>query len=119
MNGISKWLAPVIVLAVAGLAAGVVDAQSIGEMAKSGAEDLGKIPDLIEVVLYLSGVVLVGSGIVKFKRFNDAPKSQRLGGAFATLLVGAALLALPAVYNGISKTFGMNAPETVGAPQLD
>ena len=119
MYGNTKWLASVIAVAVAGLAAGAADAQSIGEMAKSGATDLAEIPDFIEAVLYLSGVVLVGSGIVKFKRFNDAPKNQRLGGAFATLLVGAALLALPAVYGGISKTFGVNEAATVGRPSLN
>ena len=107
-----------IAVAVAGLAVGVADAQTIGDMATSGAGDLAQIPEFIEVVLYLSGVVLVGAGIVKFKQYNDAPKKQGLGGAIATLVVGAALLALPAVYQGISQTFGVDDSATIDRPTL-
>ena len=104
---------------VAGLCVGVADAQTIGDMAKTGAGDLAQIPEFIEVILYLCGVVLVGAGIVKFKQFNDAPKKQGLGGAVATLLVGAALLALPAVYQGISQTFGVNDGARIDKPTLE
>ena len=111
-------VASAMVPIVVGMAAGVADAQTIGDMAKSGAGDLAKIPDFIEAVLYLSGVVLVGAGIVKFKQYNDSPNQQRLGGAVATLVVGAALLALPAVYQGISQTFGVDASATIAKPKL-
>ena len=107
-----------VAAAAAGLGVDVADAQTIGDMAMSGAGDLSKIPDFIEVILYLCGVVLVGAGIVKFKQFNDAPKGQGLGGAVATLMVGAALLALPAVYQGISQTFGVDDSAKIDKPTL-
>ena len=112
-------MAAQVAVVVAGLGAGVAGAQTIGDMAKSGAGDLAQIPEFIEVILYLCGVVLVGTGIVKFKQFNDAPKKQGLGGAVATLMVGAALLALPAVYQGISQTFGVDDSAKIDKPTLE
>ena len=93
--------------------------QSIGDMAKEGATDLAQIPDFLEVLMYLAGAVLVFAGIIKFKQASSAGRDQRLGGAITTVLVGVALIALPAVYQGIAETFGVDEDATIERPTLE
>ena len=93
--------------------------QSIGDMAADGATDLAQIPDFLEVVMYLAGAVLVFAGIIKFKQASGAGRDQRLGGAITTVLVGVALIALPAVYQGIAETFGVDDSATIERPTLE
>ena len=91
--------------------------QSIGDMAQAGATDLAQIPDFLEVLMYLAGAVLVFAGIIKFKQASSG-RDQRLGGAITTVLVGVALIALPAVYQGIADTFGVDDKATIERPTL-
>lgn len=111
-----------IMLAVGTLAmaaAGGLGAQTLGDMARTGATDLGGFQPLIEIVVYLAGVVLIILSFIKFKRHNDSSRDQRLGGAVTTLLVGIALLALPAMYEAVIETFGVDETATIERPTLN
>lgn len=104
---------------VAGLSAlRLAGAVSIGEMAETGADDLAEIPALISILIYIAGVVFLGSGVLKLKRFNENSRDQGLGGAIMTMAVGAGLLALPSVFEGISDTFGVDDSATIEKPTL-
>ena len=69
--------------------------------------------------MYLAGAVLVFAGIIKFKQASSAGRDQRLGGAITTVLVGVALIALPAVYQGVADTFGVDDSATIERPTLE
>ena len=116
-----KAIAWIVVGVVVGLAAsGVAEAaKSIGQIAASAATDVARIPNFIEIVLYVIGVVMVGTGIVKFKRYNDSSRDQRLGGAVATLIVGVGLIAAPTVYQGVAKTLSVDTAATIEKPSID
>ena len=98
----------------------VMAQKSLGAMAKAGATDLAKIPGLLAVLMYIAGAVLIFAGIVKFKQVSNAGgRDGRLGGAITTVLVGVALIALPAVYQGIATTFGVAGPAKIARPSLE
>lgn len=111
------------VLAIMGtqalVAGGSVSAQSLGTMAQTGATDLQGAEALIEIVIYIVGVCLVIVGLIKLKRYNDSSRDQRLGGAVMTMVVGALLIALPALYGGFVDTFGVDETATIERPSLN
>ena len=65
-------------------------AQSLGDMARTGATDLRGFENLIEIGLYIGGVVMIIVGLVKLKRYNDSSRDQRLGGAVMSMSWGLA-----------------------------
>lgn len=111
-------MAHVLGFAAAACAVRAVGAVSIGDMAEAGATDLGEVPALISIVLYLAGTVFIAFGLVKLKRSNDSSRDQRLGGALMTLAVGVGLVALPSVFEAISETFGVDDSATIDKPSL-
>ena len=113
----------VLVALVAGLellvSGGSAVAQSLGDMARTGATDLQGFETLIEILVYVGGVVLIIVGLVKLKRYNDSSRDQRLGGAVMSMVVGALLIALPALYGGFVDTFGVDETATIDRPSLN
>lgn len=94
-------------------------AQSLGDMATTGATDLEGFENLIEIGLYIGGVVMIIVGLIKLKRYNDSSRDQRLGGAVMSVVVGALLIALPALYGGFVDTFGVDETATIDRPSLN
>ena len=93
--------------------------QSIGEMAAQGATDLEQVPQLVAILFYVVGVVLVGAGLVKLKKHSDgASRDHGIGGALMAIAVGVALIAAPTVYQGIANTFGVDDTATIQRPSL-
>lgn len=97
-------------------AAGPALAQSLGQMASQAAGDLGTVPNLVEIIFYVAGILLIGLGIVRFRKLSEG------GGSFVSclgpLLVGAALVLMPAVFNALVDTFGAPTSESVSRPRL-
>jgi len=94
-------------------------AQSLGDMADDMATDLNQVPDLLEILFYIAGVVLIGVGIMRFKRHADHPQQASLGGATATLLVGVGLVLLPVIGSAVMESVGANQATTIEAPRLN
>ena len=94
-------------------------ALSLGEMASAAASDLDRVPAFISISFYILGVVIAGVGLVRLKRHVDHPQATTIGSGIVALLIGAALIAAPAVITAIGETFG--APSGVGLtrPLLD
>ena len=96
----------------------VVLGQSIGEMAGSAAEDLGDVPALVSIVIYILGVAFMATGLVKLKR-KEASREQSVSGALVTLGVGFGLVLLPSVLEGISGMFGVEGGAEIERPTIE
>ena len=94
-------------------------AQSLGDMADDMADDLDQVPDLLEILFYIVGIVLIGVGIMRFKRHADHPQQASLGGATATLLVGVGLVLLPVIGSAVMESIGASQTTTITAPRLN
>ena len=56
---------------------------------------------------------------LKLKRHVDHPQQTTLGSGLIAILIGVALIAAPAVINGLADTFGLGgAVQTVSRPRL-
>ena len=93
-------------------------AVSLGSMAERAAADLQKIPTFISVAFYLAGILVVGFGLLTCKRHVDQPQQTRLGGGIMALVIGAALIAAPAVISGVAETFNADPNTTLQQPKL-
>ena len=94
-------------------------AVSLGDMARQAAADLETVPALLAIAFYIVGAGVVGFGLLKLKRHVDHPQQTGLGSGLIAILVGAALLAAPALINGLSDTFGLGgADRTITRPRL-
>ena len=96
----------------------VVLAQSIGTMAASAATDLGKVPALVSIVIYIVGVGFLGTGLVKLKR-REASREQGVSGSLVTIGVGVGLVLLPSVLQGISGMFGVTDGAKIERPSVE
>ncbi len=111
-----KTLAILIVLAASAARA---LALSLGEMASAAAADLDRVPAFISISFYILGVVIAGVGLIRLKRHVDHPQATTIGSGVVALLIGAALIAAPAVINAIGETFGAPSGITLSRPRLD
>ena len=94
-------------------------AVSLGDMADRAAADLNAVPGLLAIGFYIVGAAVVGFGLLKLKRHVDHPQQTSLGSGLIAILIGVALIAAPAVINGLTDTFGLGgAAQTVSRPRL-
>ena len=94
-------------------------AVSLGDMADKAAADLDTVPALLAIGFYIVGAAIAGFGLLKLKRHVDHPQQTTLGSGLIAILIGVALIAAPAVINGLSDTFGLGgAVQTVARPKL-
>ena len=94
-------------------------AVSLGDMAEKAAADLDAVPGLLAIGFYIVGAAVAGFGLLKIKRHVDHPQQTTLGSGLIAILIGVALIAAPAVINGLSDTFGLGgAAQTVSRPRL-
>ena len=101
------------------LAAQPALAVSLGDMADKAAADLDAVPGLLAMGFYIVGAAVAGFGLLKLKRHVDHPQQTTLGSGLIAILIGVALIAAPAVINGLSDTFGLGgAVQTVARPRL-
>ena len=101
------------------LAAQPALAVSLGDMADKAAADLDAVPGLLAMGFYIVGAAVAGFGLLKLKRHVDHPQQTTLGSGLIAILIGVALIAAPAVINGLSDTFGLGgAVQTVARPKL-
>ena len=108
----------VVLGAAAGLAWPLaVEAQSLGNLAETAAEDLEQGTDLIEIIFYLGGVVLIGVGIMKFRDLSQGRGS--FSTAMGITLVGAGLILVPAVFDALVASFGADEGATIDRPTLN
>ena len=101
------------------LAASPALAVSLGDMAEKAATDLNAVPGLLAIGFYIVGAAVAGFGLLKLKRHVDHPQQTTLGSGLIAILIGVALIAAPAVINGLADTFGLGgAAQTVSRPRL-
>ena len=101
------------------LAASPALAVSLGDMAEKAAADLNAVPGLLAIGFYIVGAAVAGFGLLKLKRHVDHPQQTTLGSGLIAILIGVALIAAPAVINGLADTFGLGgAAQTVSRPRL-
>ena len=94
-------------------------AVSLGDMADKAAADLETVPTLLAIGFYIVGAAIAGFGLLKLKRHVDHPQQTTLGSGLIAILIGVALIAAPAVINGLGDTFGLGgAAQTVARPRL-
>ena len=94
-------------------------AVSLGDMADKAAADLDTVPGLLAIGFYIVGAAIAGFGLLKLKRHVDHPQQTSLGSGLIAILIGVALIAAPAVINGLVDTFGLGgAAQTVARPRL-
>ncbi len=94
-------------------------AVSLGDMADKAATDLDTVPALLAIGFYIVGAAVAGFGLLKLKRHVDHPQQTTLGSGLIAILIGVALIAAPAVINGLVNTFGLGgAVQTVSRPRL-
>lgn len=94
-------------------------AVSLGDMAEQAARDLEAVPAFLAIGFYIVGAAVVGFGLLKLKRHVDHPQQTTLGSGIIALLIGVALIAAPAIINGLIDTFGLGgAAPTVVRPRL-
>ena len=94
-------------------------AVSLGDMADKAAADLDTVPGLLAIGFYIVGAAVAGFGLLKLKRHVDHPQQTTLGSGLIAILIGVALIAAPAVINGLGDTFGLGgASQTVARPKL-
>ena len=94
-------------------------AVSLGDMADKAATDLDTVPGLLAIGFYIVGAAVAGFGLLKLKRHVDHPQQTTLGSGLIAILIGVALIAAPAVINGLVDTFGLGgAAQTVSRPKL-
>ena len=124
LGGAALWVLALRVLALRVLALWVVTARpalavSLGDMAEKAAADLDAVPGLLAIGFYIVGAAVAGFGLLKIKRHVDHPQQTTLGSGLIAILIGVALIAAPAVINGLSDTFGLGgAAQTVSRPRL-
>ena len=107
------------VLALCIQAASPALAVSLGDMADRAAADLDAVPALLAIGFYIVGTAVAGFGLLKLKRHVDHPQQTSLGSGLIAILIGVALIAAPAVINGLTDTFGLGgAAQTVSRPRL-
>ena len=94
-------------------------AVSLGDMAEKAAADLDAVPGLLAIGFYIVGAAVAGFGLLKLKRHVDHPQQTTLGSGLIAILIGVALIAAPAIINGLADTFGLGgADQTVSRPRL-
>lgn len=88
-------------------------AVSLGDMAERAAADLEAVPAFLAIGFYIVGAAIVGFGLLKLKRHVDHPQQTSIGSGLTAIVVGAALIAAPAIVNGLSDTFGLGGADTI------
>ena len=104
--------------AVAWLASGSVAlARSLGEMADKARDDLGLMTGFLEIVFYLLGVLVVVFGFFRIKKHMEQPQQVSLVSAIVAIGVGAAIIAVPPIVNGIGESFGITGGSRLAPPR--
>ncbi|MDE0173304.1 MAG: hypothetical protein OYH76_19195 [Defluviicoccus sp.] len=94
-------------------------AQSLGDMAKSAEGDLDLVGGFLAIVFYLLGILVVAFGLFRIKKHMDQPQQVSLSSAIVAIMIGAAIILIPVVLNGIAETFGLTTGSTgIGKPKF-
>ena len=113
LGGAALWVLALRVLALWVVTARPALAVSLGDMAEKAAADLNAVPGLLAIGFYIVGAAVAGFGLLKLKRHVDHPQQTTLGSGLIAILIGVALIAAPAVINGLG-----GAAQTVSRPKL-
>ncbi len=103
LKDIFQWgtLAAVVAFAIPDAAF----AQSVGASLTSfRAEDVARVPPLINAIAFTAGAALGISGALKLKAHAENPASEKLAPGIARLLAGGAVAALPILVNTAFQT---------------
>lgn len=89
--------------------------QNAGDIADLVGDQFGSFADLIGIVAFVAGIVIVLMGLIKFRQHtqNSQDPNAKLSSAFTMLFIGGAMVALPTVAGvGIASLFGGSAEVT-------
>lgn len=108
-------LLPIIGLFFAASAFAGGGGEHIGSVASRITESFQNIGELIIAVAYIAGIGFAIAAIFKFKQHKDNPTQIPLGTPIAMLVIGIALVFLPAFFEPAGKTvFGDSAADMAG-----
>ena len=88
-------------------AANAALAKSLGQMVQEAEGDLKLMSGFFEYGVYLLGLLIVVFGFFRIKKHMDQPQQVSLSSAIVAICVGAAIIAVPPIVNGIGDTFGI------------
>ena len=91
-------------------------AVSLGEMADTARDDLALMTGFLEIVFYLLGVLVVVFGFFRVKKHMEQPQQVSLVSAIVAIGVGAAIIAVPPIVNGIGESFGISGGSRLAPP---
>ncbi|MBI1273803.1 MAG: hypothetical protein GC131_06945 [Alphaproteobacteria bacterium] len=69
---------------------------------------MGTVPGIITMILFVVGVLFVGLGIIDLKKHADNPNGTPLKNGIAKTLAGGAMVGLPALTGFFKNTLGMS-----------
>ena len=116
MKEIPKRLA---LAAFAAGAAGAAAAKTLGELAEEAERSVQGIAALMSGAFWVVGLGIVGFGLLKLKKHFEQPQAATAGAGVIALVVGAALIAAPAVIDAILGTFDLDPGTGVARPKLN
>ena len=97
-------------------AANAAVAKSLGEMAEDAERDLKIMTGFFEVAFYMLGILVFVFGLFRVKKHMDQPQQVSLWSAGVAMVVGAAIIAVPPIINGIGETFGITGGRGLSPP---
>ena len=116
LNRNKGWLTCLGLLCVAGDAAALNQAGSLGTMASSIISSFTSLTKLITAGSYLAGLAFSIGAIMKFKMHKDNPTQVPIGTPVALVFIAAALLFLPTILSVAGVTMFGGSGGTVAVP---
>ena len=114
-----KILKPLAFAAAAAHGAAAAAAKTLGELAAEAEESVAGVAALMSGVFWILGAAIVGFGLLKIKKHFEQPQAAAVGAGVIALVVGAALIAAPAVIDAILGTFDLDPETGVARPKLN
>jgi hypothetical protein len=99
-----------VVAATLGMAFPEISLAQVSDLrgvADQGIQQIGTLPGLVTGILFLGGVVFAGLGVLDLKKHADNASQTPLKNGIVKLLVGGAMVAIPALTGVLESTIGL------------
>ncbi|MFP4385665.1 MAG: hypothetical protein ACLFP8_03120 [Alphaproteobacteria bacterium] len=89
-------------------------AQDLGTVGDSMSTSAQRLPGLLAMFAYISGIILCVTGLLKLVDHVTNPSQTKLGVPVVRFLVGGALFSLPIIAEAVKNTIGLGGPAEFG-----
>lgn len=94
--------------------------QDLATASQQVTDQVGKVPQIVNSLLFVGGITLVSLGLLDLKKNADNPANNPLKNGISKCLVGGACVALPAGIGAMKQTVGLNASSPdINATQMN